>query len=83
MSDSINLSDEQIAKYLDSVSDEMRGGEKSRSELCEDLAAILVLEDDVLIRDGPLKSQGRLTFGAPYEGMPGTGFYIPPKDADV
>lgn len=41
-----------------------------------DLVQILATDPDVLVRRGPLRTQGRMTFGYEYAGADGIGLYI-------
>lgn len=41
-----------------------------------DLVQILATDPDVLVRRGPLRTQGRMTFGYEYADADGIGLYI-------
>lgn len=48
-----------------------------------DLVQILATNPDVLVRRGPLRTQGRMTFGYEYAGADGIGLYILLEDDDA
>ena len=47
-----------------------------------DLVEILSAESNVLVRYGPLRTQGRMTFGREYAGAEGIGLFILMHEAE-
>lgn len=74
---SIQLSDQKAAQFLQNTVDELKAGDKSRKELRDELLAVLFLEDPVISKDGPLRSQGRLAFGNDLSYRNGVGLFVP------
>lgn len=48
-----------------------------------DLVQILATDPDVLVQRGPLRTQGRMTFGYEHAGADGIGLYILLEDDDA
>jgi hypothetical protein len=75
------LSDEDLALVLEGKAKKLESGKKNRQEVTKELAEIVA--DDLVERDadfvtrGPLRSQGRASFGRANEGRSGVALFIP------
>jgi hypothetical protein len=72
-----HLSDEEVGLLLAGKARRLLDGEKSRRELIDDLVKLLAAESDIVVRDAPLRTRGRCSFGRPHEGLVGTALFVP------
>lgn len=76
------LSDEEIGLLVENKARKLRAGETSRDEFRDELVMVIAEDDDVIAREGPLRTNGRFTFGLKNEGAEGVGLFIVESDAD-
>lgn len=72
-----HLSNEELALLAAGKAHELLRGEKSRDDFYDDLVILLATEDNVIVRQAPLRSQGRCSFGRQNEGRDGIALFIP------
>ena len=72
-----HLSDEEVGLLLLGKARRLLNGEKSRRELIDDLVKVLATESGVIVRDAPLRTRGRCSFGRQNEGLSGTALFVP------
>ena len=71
------FSNDRTADLLETIAEDLRSGETSRKEARHTLFAFLTFEDPVEVRDGPLRSEGELSFGLSRGGEDGVGYWLP------
>jgi len=73
----MELTDDDLALILEGKAEKLRRGEKSRTELRNELAELLTEEQmpGVLFKRGPLQAQGRVSFGRSNEGEYGLALF--------
>lgn len=71
------LSDDHVADLLESAAEDLREGDASRRETVETLGALFHAEDAIVVSEGPLRGEGRLSFGRERAGEDGVGYWLP------
>lgn len=71
------LSEEQLISLLESLTEDLQNDDTTRRDVAEDLFALLSFEDGVIVSEGPLRGEGRMSFGRKREGMRGVGLFLP------
>ena len=80
MTETRNLSDEELADVLAGKAFALREGHTTRRSLRNELAMLLASTEGVTSRPGMLKSQGRASFGRANEGREGLALFVPQDD---
>jgi hypothetical protein len=75
------LSDEDLALVLEGKARKLEAGEKDREEVEAELLQLIADSirevDENLVYEGPLRSQGRASFGRSNEGRAGLAVFLP------
>jgi len=75
------LSDDDLALILEGKARKLEAGEKDREQVARELAQLVAEDlrawDSDLVRDGPLQSQGRASFGRSNTGRDGLALFLP------
>jgi hypothetical protein len=82
MTETKDLSDEELADVLAGKAFALREGRTNRRKLRNELAMLLASETGVVVRPEALKSQGRQSFGRSNEGREGLSLFVPHDDRD-
>lgn len=72
-----DFTDNDMAVMVEGIAREFRHGEKSRAEFRDDLLALLAGEPEIVVRERPIRTDGRFSFGRSYEGREGVGIFVP------
>lgn len=72
-----SIDNDQLSLITENAATKLRRGEDSRREFIETLVALLMYEDEVVDKQGPLHSEGRMFFGKSRAGQEGVGLFLP------
>jgi hypothetical protein len=73
---SVEFSDEDMALMLEGVSRKLEAGHLNQAEVAVRLASLMQYLNGVTSYQGPVKSQGRVSFGRSSEGQVGTALFV-------
>lgn len=71
------MNNDTIAKFVSDRAEEFLSGDSEVAEFRDDLLSALILDGEIVVSDGPLRGEGRLSFGRSREGDDGVGLWIP------
>ena len=68
---------DQAARMAENAGREFGAGEIDRAEFIQRLGHVLHMSEDTVTQTGPLRSEGRLSFGRSREGQDGVAIWFP------